>query len=116
MRGPRERASDVSLPSEFGSGSAGVLDSAAGTESVAAVPAIHGHRSRRAFSRWPFAWPDVFAENLMTKHGDGRLAGRQAVLRQQVGDGTIRRAFLSQFNDDLLSPGANPGTSAAGAA
>ena len=36
MRGPRERLSDVSLPSEFGSGSAGVLDSAVGIESVAA--------------------------------------------------------------------------------
>lgn len=38
----------------------------------------------------------------MTKYGDGGLAGRQAVLREQVGDGTIRRAFLSQFRDDIL--------------
>jgi len=38
MRGPRERVSDVSPPSEFVSGSAGVLDSAARTESVTAVP------------------------------------------------------------------------------
>jgi len=38
MRGPRERVSDVSPPSEFGRGSAGALDSAAGIESVPAVP------------------------------------------------------------------------------
>jgi len=38
MRGPRERVSDVSPPSEFGGGSAGVLGSAAGIESVTAVP------------------------------------------------------------------------------
>jgi len=38
----------------------------------------------------------------MTKHGDGCLAGRQTVLRQQFGDGAIRSAFLSQFNDDLF--------------
>ena len=38
----------------------------------------------------------------MTEHGDGRLAGRQTVLRQQFGDGAIRSAFLSQFNDDLF--------------
>ena len=38
MRGPRERVSDVSPPSEFASGSAGVLDSPAGAESVTAAP------------------------------------------------------------------------------
>ncbi len=38
----------------------------------------------------------------MTEHRDGRLAGRQAMLREQVGDGTIRRALLSQLRDDLL--------------
>ncbi len=38
MRGPRERVSDVSPPSEFGRGSAGALDSAAGIEPVTAVP------------------------------------------------------------------------------
>ena len=38
MRGPRERVGDDSPPSEFGRGSAGVLGSAAGAESVTAVP------------------------------------------------------------------------------
>ena len=38
----------------------------------------------------------------MTEHGDGRLAGWQAMLREQVGDGTIRRALLPQLRDDLL--------------
>ena len=38
----------------------------------------------------------------MTKHGDGRLAGWQAMLREQVGDGPIRCALVSQFRDDFL--------------
>lgn len=38
MRGPRERVSDISPASVFGRGSAGVLDSAAVTKSVTAVP------------------------------------------------------------------------------
>jgi hypothetical protein len=38
----------------------------------------------------------------MTEYGDGGLAGWQAMLREQVGDGTIRRAFLSQLRDDIL--------------
>ena len=42
MRGPRERVSDVSWPSEFGRGSAGVLDSLAGVESVVAAPPFAG--------------------------------------------------------------------------
>jgi len=42
MRGPRERASDVSPPSEFGGGSAGVPDSPAGVESVVAALAFAG--------------------------------------------------------------------------
>ena len=42
MRGPRERASDVSPPSEFGSGSAGVPDSAAVVEFVDAAPPFAG--------------------------------------------------------------------------
>jgi len=42
MRGPRERLSDVSSPSEFGRGSAGVLDSPAGVESVVAAPPFAG--------------------------------------------------------------------------
>ena len=42
MRGPRERLSDVSSRSEFGRGSAGVLDSPAGVESVVAAPPFAG--------------------------------------------------------------------------
>lgn len=38
----------------------------------------------------------------MTKHGDGRLAGGQEMLRQQIGDGAIRGTFLPQFNDDIF--------------
>ena len=38
----------------------------------------------------------------MTKHRDGCLAGRQAMLREQVGDGAIRRALVPQFRDDIL--------------
>ena len=42
MRGPRNRASDVSPPSEFGGGSAGVPDSPAGVESVVAAAPFAG--------------------------------------------------------------------------
>jgi len=45
---------------------------------------------------------DIFPKDLMTKHGDGRLAGGQKVLREQIGDGAIRRALLPQLNDDLF--------------
>lgn len=38
----------------------------------------------------------------MAEHGDGRLARRQTVLSQQVGDGAIRPAFLPQLNDDFF--------------
>ena len=38
----------------------------------------------------------------MTKHGDGRLAGGQEMLREQVGDGAIRSTFLPQLNDDVF--------------
>ena len=38
----------------------------------------------------------------MAERGDGRLAGRQAMLREQFGDGAIRRPPLSQFGDDIL--------------
>lgn len=33
---------------------------------------------------------------------NGRLAGRQTVLRQQFRNGAIRSTFLPQFNDDFL--------------
>ena len=38
----------------------------------------------------------------MTEYSDGGLAGRQAMLREQVGYGTIRRAFLAQLGNDTL--------------
>ena len=33
----------------------------------------------------------------MTEHRDGRLARRQAMLSEEIGDGAIRRALLPQF-------------------
>ncbi len=38
----------------------------------------------------------------MANGGHGRLASRQAVLREQVRNGAIRRALLSQLRDDIL--------------
>ena len=38
----------------------------------------------------------------MAEHGDGRLARRQTMLREQIGNGPIRRALLPQLNDDIL--------------
>lgn len=38
----------------------------------------------------------------MTERGDGRLACRQAMLREQFGNGAIGRPPLSQFSDDIL--------------
>jgi hypothetical protein len=38
----------------------------------------------------------------MTKHSDGRFARRQAMLREKIGDGAIRRALLAQLRDDIL--------------
>lgn len=38
----------------------------------------------------------------MTERGDGRLARGQAMLREQFGNGVIRRPPLSQFSDDIL--------------
>ena len=43
-----------------------------------------------------------FAKHLMAEHGDGRLAGGQAMLREHFGNRTIRRALLPEFNDDIL--------------
>ena len=40
-------------------------------------------------------------EHLMTEHGDGCLARRQAMLREEVGNGAIRCALLSQLRDDI---------------
>ena len=38
----------------------------------------------------------------MAERGDSRLARRQAMLREQFGNRTIRRPPLSQFSDDIL--------------
>jgi hypothetical protein len=38
----------------------------------------------------------------MAKYGDGCFADRQTMLREQVGDGAIRRTSLSQFLNDIL--------------
>lgn len=38
----------------------------------------------------------------MAEYGDGRLARRQTMLREQIGNGPIRRALLPQLNDDIL--------------
>ena len=37
----------------------------------------------------------------MAERGDGRLARRQAMLREQFGNGAIRRPPLPQFRDDI---------------
>jgi hypothetical protein len=38
----------------------------------------------------------------MTEHGDGGFACRQATLREEIGNGAIRCALLSQLRDDIL--------------
>ena len=38
----------------------------------------------------------------MAERRYGRLARRQAMLREQFGNGAIRRPPLSQFSDDIL--------------
>ena len=38
----------------------------------------------------------------MAERSDGRLARRQAMLREQFRNGAIRRPPLPQFGDDLL--------------
>lgn len=38
----------------------------------------------------------------MTEGGDGRLARRQAMLREQFGNGAIRRPPLPQFSDNIF--------------
>ena len=49
------------------------------------------------------------------RNGDSRLAGGQAMLREQFGNRTIRRAFLPEFTDDFGWPASGPGTSRDGA-
>lgn len=38
----------------------------------------------------------------MAELRDGRLARRQAMLREKIGNGAIGRAFMSQLDDDFL--------------
>ena len=38
----------------------------------------------------------------MAESGDGRLAGWQAMLREQFGNGAVGRPPLSQFSDDIV--------------
>jgi hypothetical protein len=47
-------------------------------------------------------WPDNLAKNLMAESGDGCLARRQTMLREQSGNRPIRSAPLAQFDDDIL--------------
>ena len=45
---------------------------------------------------------DDLAKYLMTKSGDGRLACREAMLREKFGNRAIRCALLPKFSDDFL--------------
>ena len=38
----------------------------------------------------------------MTEQSDGRFARRQAMLREQLGDGPVGRPFLPQLGDHIL--------------
>ena len=48
------------------------------------------------------AHADVFADHLMAELRDGRLARWQAMMREKVGDGAIRRTLLTQLEDDIF--------------
>ena len=64
---------------------------------------VRGHcGDTRLSAPGPFAWPDAFPKHLMTKHCNGRFARGQAMLREKVGDGAIRRALLAQLCNDIL--------------
>src|SRR5436189_4916910 len=73
------------------------------------TPARYEYRGKVAKTRfegdclssWPPAWPNGFAEHLMTEDSNDRLADGQTMLREQVSDGALRRAPLSQFRDDI---------------
>lgn len=47
-------------------------------------------------------WPDVFAQHFVTEISNGRLAGWQAMLREQFSDGTERSPSLPQLDDDIF--------------
>ena len=48
------------------------------------------------------AWPNNFAKHLVAKYRNGRLARRQAMLREQFGNGSAGGAFLPQFDNNIL--------------
>ena len=47
-------------------------------------------------------WPDGFTQHFVTEISNGRLAGWQAVLREQFSDGTKRSPSLPQLDDDIF--------------
>ena len=47
-------------------------------------------------------WADNLAKYLMAESGDGRLARRQTMLREQNGNCPIRSAPLAQLDDDIF--------------
>jgi transposase-like protein len=44
------------------------------------------HKLRNVLEHLPLAWSHAFAEHLVAEHRDGRLARRQAMLREQFSD------------------------------
>jgi len=46
-------------------------------------------------------WPDGFTQHFVTEISNGRLAGWQAMLREQFGDGTERSPSLPQLDNDI---------------
>ncbi len=94
MRGPRDCVSGVPLPLGLSCTSVGEAVSPGTGESGNCKALFGSAKTGGRFPRHPSAGADVFTKDLMTKHGDGRLAGGQEVLREQVGDGAIRRALL----------------------
>ena len=50
----------------------------------------------------PSAWPNNFTKYLVAKYRNASLARRQAMLREQFGNGSVGGAFLPQFDNNLL--------------
>jgi hypothetical protein len=46
--------------------------------------------------------PHGFSQNFVTKYGDSRLAGGQAVLGEQLGNSAIRGVLMPEFDNDVL--------------
>ena len=59
------------------------------------------HLGRLITRRSPASACD-FAKDFVTEQSDGRFASWQAMAGEQFGDGAIRGALLSQFNDDIF--------------